>query len=72
MFTEIIDVMITSISDRFCDASKLKFLGLLDTKQFTNYQWDFPIEALNFLMETFGRSFDPVRLKSELVAMYVF
>jgi hypothetical protein len=45
-------------------------LCLLNPKEFTNYQQDFPIEALNCLMENFSRCFDPVCLKSELVAVY--
>jgi hypothetical protein len=64
MFTEMTDVMVTNISDRFCDVC------LLDPKGFANYQLDFPVEALNFRMKTFGRRFDPVRLKIELVAVY--
>jgi hypothetical protein len=69
MFTEMINVMIMSISDQFYDVPKLKFLCLLDPKQFANYQWDFPIEAMKFLMKTCGRHFDPVHLKNELVAL---
>jgi len=35
MFTEMIDVSVTSISHRFCNVSKLKFSHLPDPKQFT-------------------------------------
>jgi hypothetical protein len=51
MFTEIIDVTVTNVSGRLCDISILKLLCLLNPKQFANYQRDFPIEILNFLME---------------------
>jgi hypothetical protein len=68
--TEMIDVMVANVSDRFCDIPELKFLCLLDPKHFANYHRNFPIEALNCLMEIYSTRFDPVRLKSELVALY--
>jgi hypothetical protein len=65
-----IAVMVTNISDRFCNVTNITFFCPLRPKQFANYQQDFIIKALNCLMQTFGRCFDPVHLKSELVAVY--
>ena len=70
MLMEMINVSVTNITDRLCKVSKLKFLCPPDLKQFANYQRYFPIEALNFLRNSFGRCFDPLHLKSELVAVY--
>jgi hypothetical protein len=70
MFAEMIDVMVTNVSDRFRDVSRLKFVCFLEAKCFAKYQRNFPIEGLNCLVEVYGRRFDPVRLKSELVALY--
>jgi hypothetical protein len=41
MFTEMIDVSVTNISHRFCNASKLKFSHPPDPKQFTYHQQQF-------------------------------
>jgi hypothetical protein len=70
MFTEIIDVMVSKVSDRFCGVPKLKFsFHLLNAEQFANYQQDSPVEALNCLTENFGRCLDAQCLESELVAL---
>jgi len=66
MLMEIIDVTVMNISGRFCNISRLKFLCLHYPRNFPNYQRYFPMEALNCLMETFDRCFDPVSLTSEL------
>jgi hypothetical protein len=38
IFTEMIDVMVANILDRFCDVSELRFWCPLDPKHFSNYQ----------------------------------
>jgi len=57
MFAEMTDVLITNFSYWFRDAPKLLFVPL-DHKRFTNYQHDFPTEALNCLMETLAWCFN--------------
>jgi hypothetical protein len=70
LFSESLDVMVTNISDRFSDMPKLKFLSMLDHKQFTKFSAEFPANAMNCLAENYGARFDFARLRSELVAVY--
>jgi hypothetical protein len=44
IFTEMIDVMVANVSDRFCDVSELKFLCLLDPKHFATTSEISPLE----------------------------
>jgi hypothetical protein len=46
IFLEIIDVMVTNISDRFSDIPKLKFFNLLDQKKFTRFKTKFSDHAM--------------------------
>jgi len=69
MFAEMIDMLITNFTYWFRDVPKLKISVPSYHKQFTNYQQDFPIEGLNCLMETLAWCFNPLHLKSEIVAM---
>jgi len=62
----LMDVTVMNISGQFCETSQLKFLCLHYPRNFPNYQRYFPMEALNCLMETFDRRFDPVSLTCEL------
>jgi hypothetical protein len=43
LFPESLDVVATNISDRFSDMPKLKFLSMLDHKQFTKFSAEFPL-----------------------------
>jgi hypothetical protein len=45
-FLEMIDVMVTNISDRSSDIPKLKFFNLLDQKKFTTFKTKFPGDAM--------------------------
>jgi hypothetical protein len=51
LFLEILDVMITDISDRFSDIPKLKFFNLLDQKKFTRFKTEFPGDAMSCLAQ---------------------
>jgi hypothetical protein len=62
--------MVTNISDRFSGMPKLKFLSMLDHKQFTKLSAEFPANAMNCLAESYSGRFDFARLRSELVAVY--
>ena len=70
LFFEIIDVIKSNVSHRFSDACKLKFLRLLDVKNFQNFQKHFPEEELSNLKESYGNFFDFPRLRSELSVLY--
>jgi hypothetical protein len=70
LFSESLDVMVTNISDRYSDMPKLKFLSMLDHKQFKKFSAEFPANAMNCLTENYGARFDFVRLRSELVAVH--
>jgi hypothetical protein len=70
LFLEILDVMITNISDRFSDIPKLKFFKLLDQKKFTRFKTEFPGDATSCLAQNYGAHFDFVCLRSKLTAVY--
>jgi hypothetical protein len=70
LFSESLDVMVTNISNRFSDMPKLKFLSMLDHKQFTKFSVEFPANVMNCLAENYGARFDFARLRSELFAAY--
>lgn len=70
LFLEIVDVLTVHIHERFSEVTKLKFLNLLNHKQFTNFKTGFPNEALNSLAENYGSWFEFPRLTSELTVVY--
>jgi hypothetical protein len=70
LFLEILDVMVTNISDRFSDILKLKFFNLIDQKKFTRFKTEFPDDAMSCLAQNYGARFDFSRLRSELTAVY--
>jgi hypothetical protein len=49
---------------------KLKFLNMLDHKQFKMFSAEFPANAMNCLTGKYGARFDFARLRSEPVAVY--
>jgi hypothetical protein len=48
--------MVTNISDGFSGIPKLKFLSMLDHKQFKKFSVEFPANAMNCLAERWKES----------------
>ncbi|WP_209391471.1 hAT transposon family protein, partial [Chryseobacterium sp. RR2-3-20] len=70
LFYEVLDVIILNISQRFSEISKLQFLNLLDSTQFTLFVKCFPDELFSSLVDTYGPFFDANCVKSEISAIY--
>ena len=67
---EILDNIITQLTERFQDFSKLEFVTLFDSSKFKSYQTAFPNEGLECLSSTYKDVFDLALLKSELSVVY--
>ena len=70
LYFEIFDNIEQHINTRFQDYGKLTFLGLLDYSKYSSYVRSFPTDGLKSLLENYGRYFDEVRLKNELIVAY--
>jgi len=70
LFFEIIDVIISKIKERFSNLNQLQFFALLDSKKFSLYANDFPINLFNSLEQLYGKYFDLPKLRSELSVVY--
>ncbi|KAE9535632.1 hypothetical protein AGLY_007533 [Aphis glycines] len=70
LFFEIIDVIINKIKERFSNLNQLQFFALLDSKKFSLYANDFPINLFNSLEQLYGKYFDLPKLRSELSVIY--
>ena len=67
---DILDNILGQLRNRFQDHEKIKFLSLIDAKEFPTYQKTFPEEAFTSLTESHGPLFDLPQLKTELTVMY--
>jgi hypothetical protein len=70
VYCEIFDNIDGHFEHRFEDYSKLDFLQLLATDKFQKHEEDFPEAALKSLLNIYGKFFDHVRLKNELLVFY--
>lgn len=70
VYCEVFDNVDGHFQTRFDDYSKLDFLQLLVTELFPKYEKDFPEVAYSSLLNTYGRFFDQVRLRNELIVFY--
>ena len=67
---DILDNILGQLRNRFQDHEKLKFLSLMDAKEFPKFRTVFPGESFKSLQESHGPLFDLPRLKTELTVMY--
>lgn len=67
---EILDNIITQMTERFKDLNKLKFVSLVDSSKFKFYENNFPNEEVNSLLMSYKNIFDPTQLKNELSVIY--
>lgn len=70
LFFEIIDTLSLQMETRFDSLKKFKFLALLSTKKFVDYEKKFPTEAFECLESTYGAFFDFIKLKNELTVFF--
>lgn len=70
LYFEIIDTIKTKINQRFCDIDSLKFIGLLEFKNFSSFSQSFPEQMFQSLKCSYGQYFDIARLRSELSVVY--
>ena len=70
LHSDILDNILGQLRNRFQDHDKIKFLSLIDAKQFPAFQKSFPDEAFKCLTESHGALSDLSRLKTELTVMY--
>lgn len=70
LYFEIFDLIIGQLELRFSDFDKLLFLSLMDISNFPSYAKEFPEMAFQNLVSTYGRYFDTMRLKNELLVLY--
>ena len=70
VYFEILDNILTQLEVRFSNYEKLQFLKLGDTTQFLKYSTNFPTDALDSLMESYGSYFDREKLRVELQTVF--
>ena len=70
LFQEITDNILTQLTSRFKTISELEFFNLLNSSFFSKHNKQFPETALKSLDKHYGRFFDVIRLKNELIAIY--
>lgn len=70
LYNEIYDLLITQMRVRFKALKKLKFIELLNCKEFLNYKQNFPELTFTSLKKSYGKFFDFVKLKNELCVIY--
>ena len=69
LFFEIIDVVKFNIQQRFQELPKLRFISLLDSRRFKDFQKQFPETEFSCLKENYGVFFCLESLKSELIVV---
>lgn len=70
LFYEIIDTLKVQMTAKFSDINKLEFLALLDSEKYADFAKTFPEKAFQVLVKNYGRFFNIVRLKNELLYVY--
>ena len=55
---------------RLSDFVKIRFLDLLDSSKYREYQKTFPEEFFKCLLDTYGFAFDEILLKNQLIFLY--
>ncbi|XP_036973754.1 zinc finger MYM-type protein 1 [Acanthopagrus latus] len=69
IYTSVLDNITEQLKARFDNLNELAFLGLVDSKKFSEMSANFDTEKLNSLSK-YARFFDQVRLQSDLVGLY--
>jgi Domain of unknown function (DUF4371)/hAT family C-terminal dimerisation region len=69
-YFEILDNLLQQAEARFGDFEKLAFLRLVDVTKFDSYSIEFPASAYKKLLDVYGKYFDEVALKNELIVLY--
>ena len=70
LFNEIIDTINQHMQTRFSDFVKIRFLDLLDSSKYREYQKTFPEESFKCLLDTYGFAFHEILLKNQLIFLY--
>ena len=70
LFNQIIDTITQHMQTRFSDFVKIRFLDLLDSSKYREYQKTFPEESFKCLLNTYGFAFDEILLKNQLIFLY--
>ncbi|KAJ4436397.1 hypothetical protein ANN_19029 [Periplaneta americana] len=70
IYCEVFDNIDNHLDVRFQDYSKLKFLNLLSPQNYEKYTNQFPESCFQSLIDTYGKFFDIIRLKNELIVVY--
>ena len=70
LFYEVIDVIRSSMENRFKELPSLMFINLLDCRKFHEYKDHFPESLFSCLKTSYGRFFDFDALKSELTVLF--
>ena len=71
LLNEIIDTITQHMQTRFSDFVKIRFLDLLDSSKYSEYQKTFPEESFRCLLDTYGFAFDEILLKNQLIFLYL-
>ncbi|XP_077292819.1 zinc finger MYM-type protein 1-like [Arctopsyche grandis] len=69
-YSEILETLSVNTTNRFRDIENLKFLQFFNVKKFKEYENNFPDFLFKSLHLTYGKYFDFMKLKSELIYMY--
>ncbi|XP_077294399.1 zinc finger MYM-type protein 1-like [Arctopsyche grandis] len=69
-YSEILETLSVNTTNRFRDIENLKFLEFFNVKKFKEYENNFPDFLFKSLHLTYGKYFDFMKLKSELIYMY--
>ncbi|XP_077283207.1 zinc finger MYM-type protein 1-like [Arctopsyche grandis] len=69
-YSEILETLSVNTTNRFRDIENLKFLEFFNVKKFKEYENNFPDFLFKSLHLTYGKYFDFMKLKSELIYLY--
>ncbi|XP_077294888.1 zinc finger MYM-type protein 1-like [Arctopsyche grandis] len=69
-YSEILETLSVNTTNRFRDIENSKFLEFFNVKKFKEYENNFPDFLFKSLHLTYGKYFDFMKLKSELIYMY--
>ena len=69
-FYNILNDIIVHLKSRFGNFSELLFLGLVDCSKFSEMAQEFDVTKLLSLSEKYGKFFDCVKLKADLIGLY--
>lgn len=72
IYFEVLDNIITQLEVRFSRCDELTFLKLGETKNFAQYDKEFPSDALTSLINTYGEHFNKEKLRTELETIFSF